>query len=167
MKGNASDFARKTWQFLDGKKTFLVLGLISLKHYFPGLPIWPFVDSAFSAIGWKDVAPAVDPDTFFTFISLGLALGHRLHKAWGESMPVEWKTIGTVPEIKDLKSPTLVEAPVPPVAPPPTPRISDVRAKKELKIGTFVLLSDGKSAVITKVKERSANGFTYEVEERD
>ena len=159
--------AKQFWQFLDGKKTFIWCAVLVAKHFFPNVPIWAFVDAAAAQIGWHDIAPAVDPDQLITWITLGIALGHKMHKALGGDVKnLEWKTIGTVPEIKDLESlEKLPEAPIPPAVSNPNPKLTDVRSKKAIPVGTIVLMSDGNKGVIVGTKEQSGSGYVYSVAE--
>ena len=160
MKGKFGNGGRAVWAFLDGKKLFIWTGVIALKHMFPNLPIWGFVDAAAGAVGWKDLTPLIDPDQLVTWVTLGIAIGHKLHKAWGGDVEVEWKTIGEVPEVKVLPKEQAVE--VQPIASPVTEHLVDFKSKAVIPVGTKIPLASGWGVVIY-TKETSGTGYTYAV----
>lgn len=165
--GKLGNAGKNVWAFLDGKKTILWAIVVALQKAFPGLPVWGYVDAAANQLGWQNLPLALDPDQLVLWGTLAFGLGHKAVKAWKETpVKLEWKTIGEVPEIKDLKAaPQVAEAPVAPAAPAPNPKLSDVRSKKQIMVGTVVLLNDGTKGVVIGIKEQSANGYTYSVAE--
>lgn len=74
----------KIWQALNGWKTWLmaivmILELVSQGTAYEG-PLG-YVRSAANALGWKDLAPAVDPGVTSAAILTLIAVGHKLVKA--------------------------------------------------------------------------------------
>jgi hypothetical protein len=161
LSGKFGNVARAVWLWLDGKKTLIWALVLAGRHAAPGLPIWSWVDVVANAIGWHDIAPAIDPDALLTWITLGIALGHKVDKALrGEPVELEWTKIGEVPPVKDLsKAP---EAAVLKVITPDFEFV-EVRSKETIPVGHSVITPDHRQGVIMSTKESTATGYTYVV----
>lgn len=83
--GKLGTVPKSVWGFLDGWKLFLWSGVVALKAFFPDLPVWGMVDSGASAIGWDKLVPLIDPDALLQWGTLGIAMGHKVVKAYKEA----------------------------------------------------------------------------------
>mgnify|MGYP001290542709 CR=1 FL=1 len=158
MSGKMGSGVKRVWVFLDGKKTFLWLGVTVIQLKFPNLPFWGFINAAAHQIGWDTAVPGVDAGQLVDVLTLAIALGHKLAKAWKDSdMELKWETIGQIPSLKKIDAP---------IAPSnATPALVDYRSKDVLLVGARVQLPNGKSGVVFVTKENSSTGFTYGVKE--
>lgn len=159
--GKMGSLARSIWRFLDGKKAILWLGLNMLQLKFPGLPIWGFINSAAHQIGWDGTSTGIDPAEALNAVAGVVALGHRLVKLWKENpLELEWKTIGQVPEVKDLAN--AVDPPVKALEVPEFEFVEE-RSKQDFVVGSEVNVRDGRRGIVMHAKERSSAGYVYVV----
>lgn len=81
------------WQFLQGWKSIIVLIVLVLERFFPMFPGFQYVGLGLSALGWNDVAPAVDPAAAAAaLVTLGTvaSAGRKAYRQWRAGVPLQY-----------------------------------------------------------------------------
>lgn len=86
--GKLGAFARSLWRFLDGWKTFILVPLLMLEAHCqvnacPGP--FGYLGAIINGLGWRHVAPAIDPGEVSKWLAVTIALGHKLVKAFRQA----------------------------------------------------------------------------------